>query len=706
MSSSPKGNYRTEIRGDKQERVQRACDRCNNSRTRLCPPPWYLPLLTQPELNYACQYKRTVKKRGPKPRSSQSGHANKGCLTAGPIHRAHPSLGWGSSRDSPSRGEKLSIYTTSDCDTITTDSQSSAGGLDISCSFDLNLFSGVGFSHSHSVRSPGYHQFPLDLDPVACSNGGQIDITTCRYPCLNPVLPLLRGTMGPEDAYTPGTSDRCPYVLSPVIRAESLLRQENTRSVSPALLTIILWCVSHTAELDIFRETSARTRATQCLYFLSMKLLRARESDHWNHRQASGWASDSDTPLFATTVSGFCANNTRRSDHNVDDVLSYVLLTCVISGTKFREDCLKWWNKAVLLVKMLGLNSEARIAEQTPYSQQMSLAAREDHEERRRIFWLVYALDRHFALLFHEPLHIHDFEGQVLYPLPEWIWRNLDKIPLDDIPPRFCGPPTQVTGTGFFEHFLPTMTILGGVLELRSRNQHPRLGGLNEIHMASTVETMLADFEYGLEMLQAIRTPVQPVLPGETSLMLPESPASFGCLLEGQEEACGQQQADIVTAYSRYMVRILRLLLYKRTDSASMVENIPECTFTPQLLSCDSNSILIGDSIAHILEVDNELEFMPFVFGIYLFHGSISFLSQIDQLSRFRVQDLTRQGFEAIVRANEIAVRSLDTSFQRHFARVVRQYTCAVGSLSSSIVRAQDGDIWSANVDAANNLYL
>ncbi|KAL4914843.1 hypothetical protein BDW62DRAFT_213137 [Aspergillus aurantiobrunneus] len=641
MSSSPKTGHRNEPRGDRSDRVQRACDRCNNSRTRCSGElPWY-----GLELNYACQYERAVKKRSPKPRSAQQAcHSGKSCLKTMDRERAYHLPDSPSSGDSRSHDNKPSLCMPSDWDADGTDSQSPDSISDIYSSLympnpvpysDKELFS------VQEAHIPGYNHFSLDLSPLDIASDN--NTPTYRYPCLSPILPLLKGTMAPEDACNlldiffadpemTSPDGSCPYVLSPVIRRKSLLQQINPRPVSPALLAIILWCVLYTANLEIFQEPSARARATQCLYFLSMKLLCARDSDNW-HRSKGGWVSESDMPLYATTVdSDPCPPSDERPAQNVDDVLSYVLLTCVVSGTEFRDECIKWWNKAVLL--------------------QMFLSVREDHEERRRAFWLVYSLDRHLALTLNEPLYIHDSECQVLYPLPEWIWQNLDSIPLEDIPPRLCGPPTQIFGTGFFEYFLPLMAILGDIIELRSRSQHPRLGGFDETYLTGTIETMLSECEYSLGVLRAVRAPLD----------------------------------------SQYLIWVLHMLLYWKWDTLSILEDNRSCVLSPDLFTCTANSITVGESIAGILDIDKRLSFTPFVFGVYLFHGSLNFLSVADQMVQLGASDLAKQGCEAIVRANEVAIKTLDTSFQRDFTRIVRQYGCRVGMGTGSL-RGQDCSI-------------
>lgn len=116
----------------------------------------------------------------------------------------------------------------------------------------------------------------------------------CVYPCLGDVMPLLNKFLAPGTAQelfniffsNPSAGlvgIQCPYVLSPVIRKASLLRREGPRPVSPALVCIILWCVSQTANLAVFNHSGARDRLCRRLYDLSMKLLRARGFSRTNN---------------------------------------------------------------------------------------------------------------------------------------------------------------------------------------------------------------------------------------------------------------------------------------------------------------------------------------------------------------------------------------------------------------------------------------
>ncbi|KAL4744413.1 hypothetical protein BDW72DRAFT_212682 [Aspergillus terricola var. indicus] len=619
------------------------------------------------ELNYACQYERTIKKRGPKPRSQPSKHQARRSVNPGIRARTYPSPASTASGKGPCGSDRASPCAISDLNENRScpEMPSSAAGLCSSANVHGNhLYLNKATTQSLSMRIPSCSYFPLDLSSLAMSSHHVYSIPSCRYPCLNPVLPLLQGIMTAEDACelldiyfadpeAGGSISGCPYVLSPIIRMQSLLRETNPRPVSPALLMIILWCVSHTANLGIFPDSSTRVRVTQRLYFLSMKLLRTRDCESW-HQAAGEWVPLSDMPLYGTSVdtnpSVVCDG---KVEQGVDDVLSYVLLTCVVSATEFKDECLKWWNKAVRLVKRLGFHSEARIAENTPSWQQMSLTAREEHEERRRVFWLVYSLDRHLALSFNEPLHILDPECQVLCPLPERVWQNLDQIPLEDIPPRIFGPPTYITGTPFFEYFLPLMAILGDIIELRSRNQHPCLGGFDGSCLIGTIEAALADCEYSLHILQAVQGSAAICTDGLS--MLPNSPSLFGDSASRASSTKPEpRRADVAVAYGQYIIQVLHILLRQGWDTVTV--GLVDASCAP--LAYTAQSIAAGEAINQILNLDRDLSFIPFVFGTYLFHGSLDFLSVVHQISQAGAMDLAKQGCGAVLHSS-IQVRDL-----------------------------------------------
>lgn len=240
-----------------------------------------------------------MKRRGPKPRAAQDKlHSKNHCSNSSTTRQTYTS-GSDGANDSPRNNSKGSLSTASDWDDNGTDSQSHGSTPDTSFTFegsDRPLHS-IECSIPCEANTSSYSTLSLDLPALPTSNGSLNNTLTCRYPCLNQVLPALQGIISPEDACslldilfadpdTAGSLDRCPYVLTPIIRKKSLLRQKAPRPVSAALLVTILWCVSHTANLELFRDARTRSKVIQRLYLLSMKLLRARESDSW-HRTTS-----------------------------------------------------------------------------------------------------------------------------------------------------------------------------------------------------------------------------------------------------------------------------------------------------------------------------------------------------------------------------------------------------------------------------------
>ena len=105
---------------------------------------------------------------------------------------------------------------------------------------------------------------------------------------------------------------------------------------------------------------------------------------------------------------------------DIDDVLTYILLSIAISGSDFKSDCSKWWSKAVRLAITLRLNREDDQCSATvvPCADPVcschrrpideSILGVERQEERRRVFWLLYSLDRHLSLSFNTVLSIPD----------------------------------------------------------------------------------------------------------------------------------------------------------------------------------------------------------------------------------------------------------------------------------------------------------
>lgn len=318
-----------------------------------------------------------------------------------------------------------------------------------------------------------------------------------------------------------------------------------------------------------------------------------------------------------------------------------------MAGTHNKKDCLKWWDKAVSLVKQLGFNSEAAIVSDTCSAQRTLTAVRETHEERRRAYWLVYSVDRHLAFSFNKPLQIHDAGCDVLSPLPEWIWRDLDQIPAENLPPQNYGPPLHISGTGFFEYFLPLMAILGDIIELHSRSQHPRLGrdhalDLDKPGLSGTIGSTLARCQHSLNMLQAASALIESgsLVPGcegdqlawPTAISLSPTDISARADLAGVAWKISRlrQHTDLVLAYSQYMLWILHMLLsaqWEMNTRATVWSYLGSARAFTYTHTSTVHHMAARQYIGRLVEVDKDLCFIPWIFAVYLYHGGMSFLS-------------------------------------------------------------------------------
>lgn len=90
-------------------------------------------------------------------------------------------------------------------------------------------------------------------------------------------------------------------------------------------------------------------------------------------------------------------------------------------------------------------------------------------------------------------------------------------------------------------------------------------------------------------------------------------------------------------------------------------------------MKCTSHAISASQTVAVIIKLDPELVFMPYLFGIYLLHGSFILLLFADRMQQLGGPNPeVEQACETIVRAHEVCIATLSTEFQRSFRRMLR----------------------------------
>jgi hypothetical protein len=129
----------------------------------------------------------------------------------------------------------------------------------------------------------------------------------------------------------------------------------------------------------------------------------------------------------------------------LDDVVTYIHLATVVSASEYKGASLRWWNAAWSLARELKLGRElpqnaASLPSQQPTEivndvdadgeadddlpNTPGMITEEEREERRRIWWLVYTVDRHLALCYNRPLFLLDIECDgLLQPMDDTLWQ-------------------------------------------------------------------------------------------------------------------------------------------------------------------------------------------------------------------------------------------------------------------------------------------
>lgn len=95
-----------------------------------------------------------------------------------------------------------------------------------------------------------------------------------------------------------------------------------------------------------------------------------------------------------------------------------------------------------------------------------------------------------------------------------------------------------------------------------------------------------------------------------------------------------------------------------------MLENDDGWVSSPGFIKCASHSIAASEAVSQILACDPELAFMPYLFGIYLLHGSFILLLFADRMPQIGLNESVERACEIIIRAHEVCVVTLSTQFQ------------------------------------------
>ncbi|KFZ15537.1 hypothetical protein V501_02668 [Pseudogymnoascus sp. VKM F-4519 (FW-2642)] len=544
--------------------------------------------------------------------------------------------------------------------------------------FQCSLGSTAAISHSTDTDA---------TDQYSTSLRGQEPPTTlstlnshCRYSILSPLIPYIQSFISISEAcdlldlyFTEPCNSlfgcASPFVITQIFRKNSFLKNDRPRKTSRALLTAMLWVTAQTSDSPTFTDDPcARSLICGKLYVLcleSLSLQAPYEAVHSNPRGSQ--------------------NIPQPPSRTLDDVLTFSLIGLVVSGRESRKDCLTWWDKARALARELNLNVEledississinsVRIGTWPPVSGSDDILANEEsREERRRVWWLLYIADRHLALCYNTPLKILDVECHVYQPLDEVVWQNLESyLKAGRLPARYLGASSTMTGAGLFEFFLPVAAILGDIIDIHHQRFHPRLGLLDRNSAIMEIENSLVTYETSLRAFEESVVLKHPDIGQALSHSSPQT--IFDAYRDIRPWPCEVTRLKTVIGYSHYLLHVLYILLHGDWDPLSMLDGVDPWVMPRSFATCATKTIAAASAVSEILKVDPELSFMPYLFGVYLLHGSFTLLIFADRMDLI-ASDTVSCACETIIRAHEICVTTLNTEYQVRVHRFAMEW--------------------------------
>lgn len=585
-------------------------------------------------------------------------------------------------------------------------------------------------SMSPGAPSPGW----LSLPSPSATNFPYVprNNVSLRYPVLQPVIPYITQIIPQylacdllELYFTSSSAAHLrplsPYVLGYIFRKRSILHQSTPRSCSPALLASMLWVAAQTSDAAFLTSPpSARGRICQKLLEVTISLLRPLVHGPTPGETSPNYSANA--VINGVALGGFGVSVDTLGPQSgatgtIDDVATYIHLATVVSASEHKAASLRWWNAAWSLARELKLNRELPVNptqtadqnmpephhEENTYSDtgaleqsnaqgsselsgdrqgQSNSYSEEEREERRRIWWLLYTMDRHLALCYNRPLFLLDKECDgLLQPMNDTLWQagdfsNADYAvyPVSTSTPHYRrrGPSYECTGHSIFGYFLPLMTILGEIVDLHHARNHPRFGlafrsadewGRHAQEISNQLNTYgqsLNNFE--VHFTSTIASAIEQEN-GDANLMEGATPSvkSSGTSTSRLTESI--IQTKIVVAYGTQIMHVLHILLTGKWDPISLLDDNDLWIASQSFLDATSHAVSAAKAVADILENDPDLTFMPFFFGMYLLQGSFLLLLIADKLQGEATSDVV-QACETIVRAHEACVATLNTEYQ------------------------------------------
>ena len=392
----------------------------------------------------------------------------------------------------------------------------------------------------------------------------------------------------------------------------------------------------------------------------------------------------------------------------LDNIPTYIHLAVIVSASEYKAASMRWWNAAWTLAREMKLGQELspnpeesesmggkdvvpdELTNDTHPGQTATISngkeslpshvsgavSEEEREERRRVWWLLYTVDRHLALCYNRPLFLLDVECEgLLQPMSDIDWQagnfhgnNPSPYPRSS-PYRARGPQFLCVGHSIFGYFTPLMAILGYIVDLNQARNHPRFGQSSRRLMewedqAAEIASQLEAYGQSLKEFEAceIKNANDSMDAVPTSRDVENRSLQSGTM-SNVRMTDSMIQTKIVVAYGTHIMHVLHILITGKWDPINILDDADLWISTPSFQNAMSHAVAAAEAISEILEYDPDLSYMPFFFGVSLLQGGFLLLLTADKL-KGEANPNVIMACENIIKAHEACIVTLNTEYQ------------------------------------------
>ncbi|BCS04224.1 Zn(II)2Cys6 transcription factor [Aspergillus luchuensis] len=402
-----------------------------------------------------------------------------------------------------------------------------------------------------------------------------------------------------------------------LIRKGSLLDQCAPRPILPTLLLSIL-CVA-----------CFMPPAEQSLYVSERTV---------NERMAQG------RYLLDKLIQHFHPRTLPDTNHVFDDALTAFIMTSIAPSERSVESSLQYW-----LIFLRFVVQKLELHKDVPDLSQ------DDKEERRRLWWATYIIDRHAALSFNGRPRITDNECLFLpTPRPDALWNQPGPLlPHGEQPGAHETVLSYNVGNlDMLGLFLPLSRILGEILEYRFLSDHSTFNTCHDL--LNTVQT---------NILQHLRMWYQSfeALVG----------SEFKSIAEPDCHSCPVAEVPPVAYYGFHMYHCMFVLLHGPMDVVRMYQDLTWQS-SADFLTAGEHAVACANVARHILRIDPQLSLMYRFFGTYFLQSSFIFLILAQKLGK-QSDDLILRNCSINLQVLDMFVAATNMDYQRTFAKLLRR---------------------------------